>query len=111
MSREMLNWPSRCKHFEQDLCLIALLMEKAGTGGALFRNLYRDYLKECVELLEDRKVEQACLQFTEITPMWVSVAALIDHAGKTGSPQELKQGSVLLQEIADKERTAMELLL
>src|SRR5690242_14116050 len=27
-----------------DLALAALLMEKAGTGGSLFRNFYRDFL-------------------------------------------------------------------
>ena len=29
-----------------------MLMERAGTGGALFRNLYRDFLKESYELLK-----------------------------------------------------------
>lgn len=111
MSSEILNWPSRSKNFEQDLCLTALLMEKAGTGGALFRNLYRDFLKECVDLLGDPKVEQAYLRFTEIAPMWVSVSSLIDHAGRTGNHRELNQVSKLLLEIADKERVAMELLL
>lgn len=111
MSREILKWPSRSSHFEHDLCLTALLMERAGTGGALFRNLYRDYLKECADQLADPRIEQAYQLFTEIAPMWVSVSALIDRAGRTGSHQELQQASKLLLEIADKERTAMELLL
>ncbi|MBB6669364.1 BtrH N-terminal domain-containing protein [Cohnella nanjingensis] len=111
MSSEVLKWPSRSKNFEQDLCLTALLMERAGTGGALFRNLYRDFLKECVELFGDPNVEQAYLRFTEIAPMWVSVSSLIDHAGRTGNHQELNQVSKLLLEIADKERAAMELLM
>jgi len=111
MSKEILKWPSRSSHFEHDLCLTALLMERGGTGGALFRNLYRDYLKECADQLEDPRIEQAYQLFTEITPMWVSVSALIDRAGRTGSHQELQQASKLLLEIADKERTAMELLL
>ncbi|MCC3373764.1 BtrH N-terminal domain-containing protein [Cohnella sp. REN36] len=111
MSSEILKWPSRSKNLEQDLCLTALLMEKAGTGGALFRNLYRDFLKECVDLFGDPQVEQAYLRFTEIAPLWVSVSSLIDHAGRTGNHQELNQVSKLLLEIADKERVAMELLL
>lgn len=111
MSREILKWPSRSGNFEHDLCLTALLMERAGTGGALFRNLYRDYLKECADQLEDPGIEQAYLLFTEIAPMWVSVSASIDRAGRTGNHQELQQASKLLLEIADKERTAMELLL
>ncbi|MCA1292814.1 BtrH N-terminal domain-containing protein [Paenibacillus sp. alder61] len=107
MSKEILKWPSRSKNFEHDLCLTALLMERAGTGGALFRNLYRDFLKECVDLFGDPKVEQAYLMFTEIAPMWVNVSSLIDFAGRTGNKQELNQASKLLLEIADKERVAM----
>ncbi|UUZ79327.1 DUF4872 domain-containing protein [Paenibacillus sp. P26] len=111
MSGEILKWPSRSKNFEHDLCLTALLMEKAGTGGALFRNLYRDFLEESAALLGDPKVEQACLRFTDIAPLWTHVSSLIDLAGRTGNPQELGRVSELLLEIADKERAAMELLL
>ncbi|MGX4588083.1 BtrH N-terminal domain-containing protein [Paenibacillus chitinolyticus] len=111
MSHEVLKWPSRSKDLEKDLCLTALLMERAGTGGALFRNLYRDFLKECVDLFGDSKVEQAYWLFTEIAPMWVSVSSLIDHTGRTGNHQELNLVSELLLEIADKERVVMELLL
>ncbi|MBN2981591.1 MULTISPECIES: BtrH N-terminal domain-containing protein [Cohnella] len=111
MSREILKWPSRSRNFEHDLGLAALLMERAGTGGALFRNLYRDFLKECAERLEDPKIGQAYRMFAEIAPMWTRVSASIERAGKTGSHEELQQASRLLLEIADKERTAMELLL
>ncbi|WP_248925004.1 BtrH N-terminal domain-containing protein [Paenibacillus hamazuiensis] len=111
MSSEIVKWPSRSKNLEQDLILTALLMERAGTGGALFRNLYRDFLKECVDLCGDPKVEQAYLLFAEIAPMWVGVSTLIERAGKTGNHGELNQVSKLLSEIADKERVAMELLL
>jgi len=111
MSREIRKWPSRSRNFEHDLCLTALLMERAGTGGALFRNLYRDFLRECAELLGDPTVELACSRFTEIAPMWAEVASMIDRAGRTGNRLELDQASALLLEIADKERAAMELLL
>lgn len=111
MSSEILKWPSRSNNFEHNLCLTALLMERGGTGGALFRNLYRDFLRECAERLEDPKIEQAHYLFTEIAPMWSSVSALIDRAGRTGDHKELVQASKLLLEIAEKERVAMELLL
>ncbi|WP_010271966.1 BtrH N-terminal domain-containing protein [Paenibacillus senegalensis] len=111
MSSEILKWPSRCNHFAHDLCLIALLMERAGTGGALFRNLYKDFLKECADLLGDATIEQACRLFTVVSPMWVSVSASIERAGKTGDSKELERASKLLLEIADIERRAMELLL
>ncbi len=39
----------------------AIIMERAGTGGALFRNIYRDFLKESFELLKLDKLEQGYL--------------------------------------------------
>ncbi|GIP18637.1 lantibiotic ABC transporter [Paenibacillus montaniterrae] len=111
MSAEMKKWPSRSSNIEHDLCLTALLMERAGTGGALFRNLYRDYLQECAEQLDDPKIIQAHRLFVEIASLWVNVSASIDRAGRTGDFKELDQASQLLLEIADKERAAMGLLL
>ncbi|MEK8213452.1 BtrH N-terminal domain-containing protein [Paenibacillus sp. FSL L8-0463] len=111
MSNEILKWPARSKDLEKDLCLTAMLMEKAGTGGALFRNLYRDFLKECVDLLSNSKIEKAYLLFTEIALLWNNVSASIDNAGRTGNQQELRRGSELLSDIAQRERSAMELLL
>src|SRR5690606_12982889 len=37
------TWLRRTEHPDRDLPQAALLMERAGTGGALFRNLYRDF--------------------------------------------------------------------
>lgn len=111
MSSEILKWPSRSSNMEQDLALTALLMERGGTGGALFRNLYRDFLKESLVLLADSRVEQAYLHFSEIAPMWSRVSASIDAAGRSGDYDELKAASELLKVIAEKERLAMELLL
>lgn len=111
MSREMMKWPSRSSQLEYHLPLTATLMERAGTGGAMFRNLYRDFLKECVEQLEDANINQAYRLFVEIAPMWVRVSSLIDEAGRTGDHQKLERASKLLLEIAEKERMAMELLL
>lgn len=110
MSGEIVKWPARSANPEKDLCLTALLMERGGTGGALFRNLYRDFLKECLDRLADSEIERAHALFTEIAPMWSDVAASIDHAGRTGQHQELKRASSLLLDIAGKEREAMMLL-
>ncbi len=40
------------KDIENEFKTTAMLMEKAGTGGALFRNFYRDFLKESYDLLK-----------------------------------------------------------
>lgn len=111
MSGEIVKWPERSRNAEHDLRLAALLMERAGTGGALFRNLYRDFLKEAAELLDDTNVTRAHERFAEIAPLWVEVACLIDRAGTAGDREPLRQASGLLLDIADRERAAMELLL
>ncbi|OAB44708.1 BtrH N-terminal domain-containing protein [Paenibacillus glacialis] len=111
MSSEILKWPSRSQNLAHDLCLTALLMERGGTGGALFRNLYRDFLKESLEIFGDSKIERAYLAFMEIAPLWSEVSAYIDKAGRTGHWDWLKQASELLRHIARKEKEAMELLL
>ncbi|MEW4368442.1 BtrH N-terminal domain-containing protein [Paenibacillus kandeliae] len=111
MSKEIVKWHERTNDIQHHFCLTAMLMERAGTGGALFRNLYRDFLRECSELLDDSAIEQAYRSFSQIAPLWVAVSTAIDHAGNTGDEQHVRQASALLVEIADKERTAMELLL
>lgn len=111
MSEEIVKWPERSQNPQHDLPLTALLMERAGTGGALFRNLYRDFLQEAAELLDDANVARAHGRFAEIAPLWAEVASLIDRAGSTGDREPLRQASGLLLDIADRERAAMELLL
>ena len=55
-SSEIVKWFKTSKDIENDFKTSAMLMEKAGTGGALFRNLYRDFLKESYELLKLEKI-------------------------------------------------------
>jgi hypothetical protein len=43
-SSEVVKWFRNSKDVERDFCTTAMLMEKAGTGGSLFRILYRDFL-------------------------------------------------------------------
>jgi len=54
-SKEIKKWFKNSKNVERDFKTSAMLMEKAGTGGALFRNLYRDFLEESYELLKVKK--------------------------------------------------------
>lgn len=56
-STEIIKWFKRSKDIENDFRTSAMLMEKAGTGGALFRNLYRDFLKESYDLLKLDKLK------------------------------------------------------
>lgn len=48
-SDEIIKWVDNSKSVEYDFKITAMLMEKAGTDGTIFRNLYRDFLKEAYD--------------------------------------------------------------
>ncbi|MFD9863265.1 BtrH N-terminal domain-containing protein [Streptomyces alboflavus] len=104
------TWFRRTDDPRRDLPQAALLMEKAGTGGALFRNLYRDFLAECADLLDDSHLRTGLGLYTEAADRWTEVAALIKEAGESGDAECLARTGTLLHELARVEREAMEAL-
>jgi hypothetical protein len=85
-------------------------MEKAGTGGALFRNLYRDFLGECTQLLDSRHLRIGHELYAEAAVLWTETAALIARAGETGDAQCLADAGTTLRELSRIERDAMQSL-
>ncbi|MDP1764609.1 MAG: BtrH N-terminal domain-containing protein [Sediminibacterium sp.] len=82
-SSEIIKWFKTSKDIENDFKTTAMLMEKAGTGGALFRNLYRDFLKESYDLLKLDKLKTGHEAFVEIAELWTSVSELFEKVSKT----------------------------
>lgn len=85
-------------------------MEKAGTGGALFRNLYRDFLGESYELLHLRKLKNAQQAFAEIALLWTTVAQLFEKTSETKDVQYILEASGVLKTLSVMEKEAMETL-
>jgi len=110
-STEILNWFHKSKDIARDFQTTAIMMEKAGTGGAMFRNLYRDFLKESYELLKLDILKTAYEQFVEIANLWSSVSKLFEMTTKTSDFENVKLASDILKSISEKERMAMETLL
>lgn len=110
-AREVKRWFARTNDPQRDLTLTAMLMERAGTGGALFRNLYRDFLGECAALLDHDAIAEGHRRYSEIAPIWTQVAALLHDAGTTGEQRHLDDASQLLTQLAELEKTAMQSLL
>lgn len=110
LSKEVLKWLQIAPNPVEDLGLTAMLMEKACTGGAIFRNLYRDFLKEAVEITGHVNVQQAYILFCDIAPKWNQVSALLTEAGKQENQVYLKQTSEVLKELSGVEKQAMEYL-
>ncbi|MBE1582824.1 BtrH N-terminal domain-containing protein [Nonomuraea angiospora] len=104
------TWLQRTDDPRRDLPQAALLMEKAGTGGALFRNLYRDFLAECVQLLDSSHLRTGHGLYAEAATLWTEAAALITKAGESGEADHLVQAGTVLCDLSRIEREAMQAL-
>ncbi|WP_407285138.1 BtrH N-terminal domain-containing protein [Streptomyces sp. BP-8] len=104
------TWLQRTDVPQRDLPRAALLMEKAGTGGALFRNLYRDFLAECTQLHDSSHLRTGHTLYTEAATLWTEVAALLTKAGESGDAQCLAQAGTVLCDLSRIEREAMQAL-
>jgi hypothetical protein len=109
-SSEIIKWFKASKDIENDFMRTAILMEKAGTGGALFRNLYRDFLKESYDLLKLDQLKTGHEAFIEIATLWTTVSQLFEKVSRTKDFEYIQQASDILKTISDKEKKAMELL-
>lgn len=108
-SQLIRNWFDRSKDKSQ-YELTAILMEGGGTGGALFRNIYRDFLRESLDHVASKELKTGCEMYTEIAPMWTEVSRLIEKAGRSFDQKYLDQSSGILGEISKREKEAMEIL-
>jgi general stress protein 26 len=87
-----------------------MLMERAGTGGSIFRNLYRDFLKESYDLLKIEGINEAYKDFKEIAQLWKNVSDLFYKVGETSDIKYINEASEILLMLSEKERIAMEKL-
>ncbi|EFE64997.1 conserved hypothetical protein [Streptomyces viridosporus ATCC 14672] len=109
-AKQVPKWLQRSSSPQDDLPRAAVLMERAGTGGALFRNLYRDFLAECAQSIDSNHLRTGHTLYTEAAALWTQVAALIATAGASGDAQNLVQAGSLLHELSRIERDAMRAL-
>ena len=109
-AKQVPNWLHRSKNPREDLPLAATLMERAGTGGALFRNLYRDFLAESSDLIDSTHLRTGHTLYAEAATLWTQVATLITTAGESADPQYLTQAGSILHDLSRIEREAMQAL-
>ncbi len=110
-STEIIKWFKSSKDIENEFNTSAMMMEKAGTGGALFRNLYRDFLKESYDLLKLDKLKLGYESFIEIAELWSSVSQLFEKVSQTKDIKYIEQASEILKIISNKEKSTMEILI
>lgn len=109
-STEIIKWYQTSEDIKNEFSTAAMLMEKAGTGGALFRNLYRDFLKESYDLLKLDKLKCGHESFIEIAGFWTSVSKLFEKVSQTKDFKYIQEASDILKTISDKEKRTMEIL-
>jgi len=109
-SQELIKWFNKSKDIAAEFKMAANLMEKAGTGGALFRNLYRDFLKESYDLLQIEQLDEAHQEFVEIALLWGSVSNLFYEISEIPRGEYIQQASEILKILAVKEKKVMERL-
>ncbi|MCP4762717.1 MAG: BtrH N-terminal domain-containing protein [archaeon] len=110
-SSEIKKWFKNSKDIKGDFQTTAMLMEKAGTGGSIFRNLYRDFLKESAEILNSKEIERAFQEYSEIADLWKKVSELFYQAGEMKDIKYIDQASEILIELSERERKTMEEIL
>ncbi len=96
----------------EDLRLMADLMERAGTGGALFRNLYRDFLDEAASLVPRHAPEilEARDHIATSAQGWTRIADLLERCADDGDAAHLIEAAALCGPIAEAEVAAMRIL-
>jgi Domain of unknown function (DUF4872)/Butirosin biosynthesis protein H, N-terminal len=109
-AKEVIKWYENSKNVEKDFKMMAMLMERAGTGGALFRNLYRDFLKEIAEHLQSDIIHASYTDFVEIAALWSEVSRLFEQAALNQDIAYIKQSSSILKDLSVREKSAMERL-
>ena len=109
-SVEIKKWFKSSSNLEYEFCTTAMIMEEAGTGGAIFRNMYRDFLQEAYAITNLSPISDAHKQFIVIADLWTEVARLLDGAGKSNDEELVNKAADILVELSDKEYNAMKTL-
>lgn len=109
-SVEIKKWFKASSNVEHEFCTTAMIMEKAGTGGAIFRNMYCDFLQEAYAITKLPLINDAYKQFVVIAELWTEVARLLHSAGKNNDASPINKTSDILLELSSKEYFAMKTL-
>lgn len=107
---EIKKWFKNSTDIQGDFQTTAILMERAGTGGALFRNFYSVFLTESAEILQIDQVETASLDFKEIASLWTDVSTLFHKIGETKDEVYVNEVSDIFIELSEREKRVMEKL-
>lgn len=89
---------------KEECKMVYIYLEKAGTGGGNFRNLYSQFLIEANAYLQNEKIAKAGKMYKEIAQDWTKIAEEIrEYSDLQGTSRKIKA-------LAEKEQQAMKFL-
>ncbi|CAB4916035.1 unannotated protein [freshwater metagenome] len=98
------DWPARFgDRLPEALDTLAVLIIKAGTGGAMFRSLQAGYLEETAELLDDATVRSAAERYRTLSDAWEAL-------GARAAAHEVAEARDVIQQIRRLEPEALQAL-
>ena len=105
---QVKTWPDTIEDAPKQLAQMGMLMERAGTGGGLFRRMYRDFLIEANAYLNIGEIEEAGELIAESSEGWTNAATLLEQFENSAS--SINKVAETLLENADLEERAFRLL-
>lgn len=110
-AKEIRKWHNRSNNIREDFQTFYIMWEKAGTGGAGFRRLYRDFLEEALKYVDNQHLKKACDLYHEVAMDWINISEKIANAWKSENiEKELYNISESIEIQANREKEAMECL-
>jgi len=106
-AHELKRWFNTSSDPERDFVTTSMLMERAGTGGALFRNLYRDFLYEASAQDGLGQLDRPAKAFASIAVNWTELADVLQRAGETRNGRYIDSAVQLLSTLSVAELKAM----
>jgi len=76
-SKEIAKYPKLIpdpKNLAHALMMHYIYIETGGSGGAIFRRIYADFLKEAAGLLNNESILKASIEFQDISDKWSKIA-------------------------------------
>ena len=110
-AKDIKKWYKASQDIVKDFSFLATMMEKGGTGGAMFRNLYRDFLEEASYLVSDSRIKDAYELYKQSAMHWNKLSETLMTISMTQDEALLEDVSQLFRDIESIETTAMEKLL
>ena len=110
-SVKILEWYHQSKDPAHDFATLGMIMERAGTGGALFRNLYRDFLLEASEICDSKLYYKMYQHYIEIAKLWSEVSSRFEMMNQDPKLTLIEESAHILKQLSRMEEECLRLII